>query len=84
METHLRTQLILAALNVAITRRQPSAVIHHSDLGCQYTSYAFGKRCREAGVMPSMDSIQNILGLEYARFVCGRSQNKCLQHLQKQ
>ncbi len=57
METHLRTELILAALDMAITQRQPSAVIHHSDRGCQYTSYAFGKRCREAGVMPSMGSV---------------------------
>jgi putative transposase len=57
METHLRTELILAALNMAITQRQPAAVIHHSDRGCQYTSYAFGKRCREAGVMPSMGSV---------------------------
>jgi putative transposase len=57
MATHLRTELILAALNMAITQRQPSAVIHHSDRGCQYTSYAFGKRCREAGVMPPMGSV---------------------------
>jgi len=57
METHLRTELILAALNMAITQRRPSAVIHHSDHGCQYTSYAFGKRCREAGVMPSMGTV---------------------------
>jgi putative transposase len=39
------------------TKRQPSAVIHYSDRGCQYTSYAFGKRCREAGIMPSMGSV---------------------------
>jgi putative transposase len=57
METHLRTELILQALQMAITQRQPSGVIHHSDRGCQYTSYAFGKRCREAGVMPSMGSV---------------------------
>lgn len=57
METHLRTELILAALNMAVTQRQPRAVIHHSDRGCQYTSYAFGKRCQEAGVMPSMGSV---------------------------
>jgi putative transposase len=57
METHLRTELILAALNMAITQRRPQAVIHHSDRGCQYTSYAFGKRCQEAGVMPSMGSV---------------------------
>ena len=57
METHLRTELILAALDMAVTQRRPSAVIHHSDRGCQYTSYAFGKRCQEAGVMPSMGSV---------------------------
>ena len=57
METHLRTELILQAMEMAITQRQPSGVIHHSDRGCQYTSYAFGKRCREAGVMPSMGSV---------------------------
>jgi putative transposase len=57
METHLRTELIVAALDMALTQRRPSNVIHHSDRGCQYTSYAFGKRCREAGVMPSMGSV---------------------------
>src|SRR6266481_4889435 len=46
METHLRTELMLAAINMAITIRRPQTVIHHSDRGCQYTSYAFGKRCR--------------------------------------
>jgi transposase InsO family protein len=35
METHLRTELILAALNMAVTQRRPHAVIHHSDRGCQ-------------------------------------------------
>ncbi len=57
MDTHLRTELILQALQMAVTQRQPSGVIHHSDRGCQYTSYAFGKRCREAGIMPSMGSV---------------------------
>ncbi len=57
MDTNLKTPLILEALEMAVTQRQPSNVIHHSDRGCQYTSYAFGKRCREAGVMPSMGSV---------------------------
>ena len=56
METHLRTELVLDALNMALWRRRPSGVIHHSDQGCQYTSIAFGKRCKEAGVRPSMGS----------------------------
>jgi putative transposase len=57
MAGHLRTELVLDALEMAIKRRQPSAVIHHSDHGCQYTSYAFGKRCAQAGVRPSMGSV---------------------------
>ncbi len=57
MQTHLRTELILEALQMAVTQRQPSGVIFHSDRGCQYTSYAFGKRCREARIMPSMGSV---------------------------
>jgi putative transposase len=57
METHLRTELVLAALDMAVAQRRPTDVIHHSDQGCQYTSLAFGRRCREAGVRPSMGSV---------------------------
>jgi hypothetical protein len=53
METHLRTELVLVALEMAIGQRKPRNVIHHSDQGAQYTSLAFGGRCREAGVRPS-------------------------------
>jgi putative transposase len=38
-------------------RKRPKGVIHHSDHGCQDTSVAFGLRCREAGVKPSMGSV---------------------------
>ncbi len=58
MANHLRTELVLEALNMAVGRRRPTTdVIHHSDQGCQYTSIAFGSRCREAGVRPSMGSV---------------------------
>jgi putative transposase len=57
MATHLRTDLVLDALNMAFTQRRPTDVIHHSDQGCQYTSIAFGQRCREMGVRPSMGSV---------------------------
>ncbi len=56
MATHLRTELVLEALNMALGQRRP-AEIHHSDQGTQYTSIAFGMRCREAGARPSMGSI---------------------------
>jgi putative transposase len=57
MESHLRTSLVTAALDMAIAQRSPNGVIHHSDQGCQYTSIEFGKRCRQAGVRPSMGSV---------------------------
>jgi putative transposase len=56
MALHLRTELVLEALDMALWQRRPKAVIHHSDQGCQYTSIAFGQRCRQAGVRPSMGS----------------------------
>jgi len=56
MANNLKTELVLDALNMALGRRGPENVIHHSDQGCQYTSVAFGKRCKEAGVRPSMGS----------------------------
>jgi len=57
MATHLRTQLVLDALEMAVSQRQPKGVVHHSDQGSQYTSLAFGQRCRQAGIRPSMGSV---------------------------
>jgi putative transposase len=57
MANHLRAELVLDALEMAIGQRRPADVIHHSDQGSQYTSVAFGGRCREAGVRPSMGSV---------------------------
>jgi putative transposase len=57
MANHLRTELVLGALDMAIGQRRPANVIHHSDQGSQYTSLAFGRRCLEAGVRPSMGSV---------------------------
>jgi putative transposase len=53
----LKAGLVLDALNMALGQRKPSGVIHHSDQGSQYTSIAFGLRCKEAGVRPSMGSV---------------------------
>ena len=46
MADHLRTELMLAALDMALLQRRPRAVIHHSAQGCQYTSRAFGQHDR--------------------------------------
>ena len=57
MANHLRTELVLDAFEMALGQRRPTDVVHHSDQGSQYTSLAFGGRCREAGVRPSMGSV---------------------------
>ena len=56
METHLRTELVVQALNMAVSQCRPTQVIHHLEPG-QYTSVAFGKRCERAGVLVSLGSV---------------------------
>lgn len=57
MADHLRTELVVSALEMALWNRRPAhGVIHHSDQGSQYTSLAFGQRCQAAGIVPSMGS----------------------------
>ena len=53
----MTSDLVLAALNMALELRKPEGVIHHSDQGSQYTSIAFGNRCKEMGVRPSMGTV---------------------------
>ena len=57
MDTRLHTQLVLDALNMALWQRRSKDVIHHSDQGSQYTSLAFGLRCKKASVRPSTGSV---------------------------
>ena len=54
----METTLVLDALNMALWNRRPAVcVVRHSDRGAQYTSLAFGWRCQEAGIVPSMSSV---------------------------
>jgi len=57
MATHLRSELVTGALEMALWQRRPNGVIHHSDQGCQYSAVDFGLRCQAAGVRPSMGSV---------------------------
>lgn len=61
---HLRTELVVDALDMACWRRKPSpesGLIHHADHGTQYTSWAFGQRLRAAGLLGSMGSVGDAL-----------------------
>ena len=58
MADHMRTELVLEALGMAVWQRRPApGVVHHSDHGCQYTSLAFGRELRDSGLVPSMGSV---------------------------
>jgi len=54
---HLRTELVADALDMARIRRKPQGAVVHSDRGAQYTSWLFGQRLREAGLLGSMGKV---------------------------
>ena len=53
----MTADLVISALNMALLTRKPQSVIHHSDQGSQYTSVAFGQRCKQMNVRPSMGTV---------------------------
>ena len=62
MADHLRTELVLDALDMAIAQRNPApGLVHHADHGCQYTSLAFGRRLQQAGLVASMGTVGDAL-----------------------
>ena len=58
--SHMRTDLVLDALRMALTRREHGAdvdLIHHSDAGSQYTSSAFQQVLDDHHVLGSIGSV---------------------------
>lgn len=80
MAEYLRTELVLAALNMALWRRRPAGVIHHSDQGSQYTAIAFGSRCAEAGVRPSMGSVGDCFSSRARGLLSTRHSSACSRY----
>ncbi len=71
MADTLESALVVDALNMALWNRRPRpGLIHHSDRGGQYTSLAFGRRCREAGILPSMGRVGNAYDNAMAEAFC--------------
>jgi putative transposase len=64
----MTAELVLSALNMALQQRKPECVIHHSDQGSQYTSVAFGERCKKMGVRPSMGTVGDAYDKGYASY----------------
>jgi putative transposase len=62
MADHLRTELVLDALDMAISQRQPApGLVCHSDHGCQYTSFAYGRRLAASELVASMGTVGDAL-----------------------
>jgi transposase InsO family protein len=60
MADHLRTELPMGALEMAVGHRQPTAgTLHHSDRGCQYTSNDYQAALRRSGLSCSMSRAGN-------------------------
>jgi len=57
--THLRTDLVLDALEMAVHLRQPTAgeLVHHTDRGSQYTSFRYTQRLADLGIAASVGSV---------------------------
>jgi transposase InsO family protein len=52
---HLRAELSVEALRMALTHRRPTGeLLHHSDRGVQYASGAYQALLAEHGIEPSM------------------------------
>jgi putative transposase len=57
MADHMRTELVVDALQMALSHRRPDpGLIWHSDQGSQFVSLAFGQQARAAGIAQSMGS----------------------------
>ncbi len=55
---HIRSELVVDALDMARWRRKPEpGTVVHSDRGSPYTSWGFGHRLRQAGLLGSMGRV---------------------------
>jgi putative transposase len=58
MADHMRTELVVAAVQMAVHRRRPDpGLIHHSDQGSQFVALGFGQSCAKSGISRSMGSV---------------------------
>jgi putative transposase len=82
MESHLRTELVVDALQMAVWRRKPApGLVHHSDQGVQYTAFSFSKRLREVGITPSMGRTGSALDNAMAESFVSTLKAELVSHL---
>jgi putative transposase len=83
MEGHLRTEIVVDALRMAVWRRKPAAgLVHHSDQGVQYTSLSFSERLKEVGIIPSMGRTGTALDNAMAESFVSTLKAELVSHLE--
>jgi putative transposase len=81
MASHMKTELVVDALQMAVWRRKPSAgLVHHSDRGAQYTAISFGKRLEEVGIVASMGRTGSALDNAMAESFVATLKTELLMH----
>lgn len=81
MSSHLYADLVVSSLDMALKNRRPGkGLIHHSDHGSQYTSFAFGERLEKSGILSSMGSIGDALDNAVAESFFSTLQAELLDH----
>jgi putative transposase len=81
MDSHMKTELVVDALQMAVWRRKPSAgLVHHSDRGTQYTAISFGKRLEEVGIVASMGRTGSALDNAMAESFVATLKSELLVH----
>jgi putative transposase len=79
---HLRTELPLDALNMALHNRRLSgeSTVHHSDAGSQYTSIRYSQRLSDFGLAPSVGSVGDSYDNAMAESIIGLYKRECVRH----
>lgn len=62
LKSHLRTELVGDALQMAVWRRRSvPGLVHNPNQGVQYSALSFSERLREMGITPSMERSDSAL-----------------------
>jgi putative transposase len=81
MAPHMRSELVVAALEMAVKARRPAkGTIHHSDHGGQFVGLTFGQACHDAGIAQSMGAVGSCFDNAVAETFFATLTKECLLH----
>ena len=81
----MNTDMVMAALNQAITdRNNPKEVSHHSDQGVQYLSIRYTDRMADSGIITSVGTTGDSYDNALAKAVNGLYKSEVIEYLKEQ